>query len=545
MKIRSLRPLSLPLALLLAAPLMSAGVAHAADGVPLVPPGSSGFEWGSMENPDLSGPSLAFEAYEVSMPLNRNVWLWNTATGLRHRIGDDMPTAMTSDISQRNAAVADVRAPDGSRSVHVVWQQIHENSPFSDNDIWIWRGDRRGNVDEGFPRQLVTGPTGSHQYRPNIGLTRTPSGNQLVVAWADDRDSPGGAVRVRWLNLSADADKDGVPDYLDQGFSTITAGRLADPGAKLGTNQDEPVVGPRGILWVDLRGDNSMDKAKAVYRLDLGVRPPAVRRFWVSSGAVTPWSLRATGSGGAWLGPGIAGAPYLPWSRAVGGKAGVFTVLADAGEFDVVAQRFALTGGHAGATDGDPDVYYFDRVTGQNVPVCSVGESPRNKLKMQVRPTIGLAPGGARVVWMDSRHPQNTPSTDPQSLVYKLYVALVPTVKAATSRTTVRLGTKVRLTAQVAPDFRGNPVKFQRGKRDVLEDPYLLGGSLPTYFGWKAMKTKDLEKGSTVSWAWKPKKKGTYFVRVWFKGGSRYTDVGDRKVPHVGNTSKVLRIVVR
>ena len=294
MNVRSLRSLSLPLALLVAAPLMSGGVAHAVDGVPLVPPGSSGFQWGSMENPDLSGPSLTFEAYEKSMPLNRNVWFWNTATGLRHRIRDDMPGAMTSDISQRNAGVADVRASDGSRSVHVVWQQVYENSPFSDNDIWIWRGDRRGNADEGFPRPLVTGPAGTHQYRPDIGLTRTPTGNRLVVAWADDRDSMGGALRVRWLDLSADADSDGVPNYLDEEFSTITAGGLADPGVQVGTNQDEPVVGPRGIFWVDLRNLNTADEEKAVYRLDLGVRPPAVRRFWLSPGVASPWARICT-----------------------------------------------------------------------------------------------------------------------------------------------------------------------------------------------------------------------------------------------------------
>jgi hypothetical protein len=64
--------------------------------------------------------------------------------------------------------------------------------------------------------------------------------------------------------------------------------------------------------------------------------------------------------------------------------------------------------------------------------------------------------------------------------------------------------------------------------------------------------TKALSMSSAASWTFKPTKKGTYLVRIYFYGGAEYTYNGtavasgdDVAVPHIPNVSKVLRIVVK
>lgn len=541
----------IPALTVLATMTLLAGPGQAADGVPLYPPGvDSAYSLTSMEHPDLSGPALTFELYGLSDPADGPVvkdqvartMFWNAATGENRAIGATVPhLPVTAD--QRQPAVADVPGAGGTRDVYVVWQQ--RDDPVTGSwDLYLWRGDEQGNPDAGFPRMLVLGPAYSQQTSPDLALAATPAGKHLVVAWVDDRDTAGAAGEIYLLDLTADGDVDGTPDYLEASFDPATAGTRVDPSGDEYFGQHEPAVGSKGVFWLDDRAAGGSGESD-VYRADLGVTPWTVGRFWNNSLDQPVTQPRATGQGAAWLGPGIAGGPFEPWVKKVAGAAGIVTTLADPTAFDVTGMRFALTGGHGGATDGDPDIFFFDKATGQNVPVCSVGQAPGNRLRRQQDPTIGTAPGGARVIWADSRQWTNTPGTEVGSLAYELYVALVPTVTGTATRATVRLGQSVTLRAHVTPGFRGYPVRFQRGTRQTFTHAYYLGGRQYAYSGWRTLATKKLTKGSRASWRWTPSRRGTYWVRVWFKGGAKYTDVGARTVPHVGNASAVLKVVVR
>jgi hypothetical protein len=164
---------------------------------------------------------------------------------------------------------------------------------------------------------------------------------------------------------------------------------------------------------------------------------------------------------------------------------------------------------------------------------------------IQTTPAIRTAAGGSRVVWADARPWANGASTDHDSLAYELYVALVPTVSVAANRTTRDLGQSLTLSAKVTPNFTGRNVKFQKGTRHVLTYPWYLGGKSVSYTRWTTFKTKALSAASKASWTWTPARKGTCWVRAWFVGGTKYTDVGGRKVPHVPDTSRVVKIVVK
>ena len=70
----------------------------------------------------------------------------------------------------------------------------------------------------------------------------------------------------------------------------------------------------------------------------------------------------------------------------------------------------------------------------------------------------------------------------------------------------------------------------------------------------KYSSTKTLSSSSTASWTFKPTVKGTYLVRIYFAGGTRYYSDGtlagsnsgfDYKVPHVPNDSRVVKVVVK
>ncbi len=44
---------------------------------------------------------------------------------------------------------------------------------------------------------------------------------------------------------------------------------------------------------------------------------------------------------------------------------------------------------------------------------------------------------------------------------------------------------------------------------------------------------------------WTPTQKGVHWVRAWFVGGKKDTDGGSRTMPHVPDTSRVIKIVVQ
>lgn len=531
--------------------LLTPAVALAADGVPLYPPGiDANYAWTSMEHPDMSGPMLAFEIFGVSDPSvppvvktpTATIMYWNAATGYNWNMGGEVP-GLPAAADQRHPSIIDIGAGGGERDVFIVWQQ--QNDPSTETwDVWLWRGDEEGQTDAGFPMLLVRGPADTNQYTPELGISETLSGGHLIVAWADDRDSTGGTPSVYMLDLTTDTDGDDTPDYLESGFDPATAGTRVDSAGDPENGQHDPAVGAKGVFWLDDRGAAGSGESD-VYRANLAGFAPVVSRFWHNTMGRVAITTRATGEGAAWLGPGIAGGPFEPWVKKAGGTAGIITQLPNPQAFDVNGMRFALTAGHGG-TSGDYDIFFYDKATQQNVPVCSVGSGLWNKLKVQDMPTISYAPGGSRVIWADSRQMTNSAATDPSSLAYELYVALIPTVSESASKTTIRLGKTLTLGTKVTPDFGGYYVKFQKGQRHSWKNPWLLGGKQVWYSNWTTLKTKALSGASKASWTWKPAKKGTYWVRAWFVGGKKYVDVQNahRKVPHVPNTSRVIKIVV-
>jgi hypothetical protein len=524
--------------------LLPTGAALAADGVPLYPPGvDAGYAWTSMENPDMSATALTFEliGLDATPPYAKSqtarVMFWNAATGVNRPIGAEVP-ALPDAADQRSPAVCTFKG-----DVYTVWQQW--NDPVTaTRDIWLWRGAPNGDTDAGFPMLLVSGPAGSNQYSPEIGVSKTPAGDHLVVAWADDRDTAGATTWIYMLDLSANTDGDANPNYLEPGYDPAYGGDRVDPTGDPLKGQFGPAVGAKGVFWFDLRGASDADNAD-IYRADLNAVAPIVSLFWTNPADYGTGFLRATGDGAAWLGPGIAGGPFEPWVRKVGGGSGITTIVSSPMSLDASGSRLAVTGGHGGNTSGDPDVYFYDPATRQNVPVCSVGADIWNKLKIQDTPALSTADGGYRVVWADSRKFTNTAATDSTALAYELYVALVPTVSLRASRTTVKLGGSVTLTSKVTPRFGGSKLKFQKGTAHSWSHAWLLGGKQVWYTGWKTLKGKSLSGASTTSWTWTPGAKGTYWVRAWFSGGTKYADVGSRKVPHVANTSKVIKVIVK
>lgn len=521
--------------------LLGPAAALAVDGVPLSPPSSGAYDMHSMEAPDMSGPMLAFEAYELKgnpavKSQTARIHLWNAATGLYRAIGlDGMPPAT---VDQRHPTVF-----DSFGYVSVVWEQ--QNAPGASRDLWLWRGMENGQPLAGYPRLLVSGPVGSNQRSPALGVAEAVQNVHLVLAWTDDRDSAGSSSLVYILDLSADGDGDTIPDYLEAGFDPATAGSRLDFGGGALAGQHDPAVGRKGVFWLDDRGAAGSGESD-VYRAALTATNPQVSVFWHNSMFMPVACTRATGEGAAWLGPGIAGGPFEPWAKRVDAiKAGIVTSLANPGVFAVDEARYALTGGHGGNTDTDPDIFFYDQATRQNVPVCSVGGPFWNRLRVQTTPTISTAPGGSRVVWADSRQRTNTAATDRDALAYQLYVALVPTVSLSADNATVRRGKTLTLSTSVTPAFGGYDVKFQRGTSHKFSHPYYIGGSSIWYTDWTTLKTKALSPSSGASWQWTPTQKGVYWVRAWFVGGKKYTDGGSRKVPHVPNASRVIKIVVQ
>lgn len=521
--------------------LLGPATATAVDGVPLSPPGSGAYDMRSMEAPEMSGPMLAFEVYQLSgnpaaKSQTARIHLWNAATGLSRAIGlDGMPPA---GADQRHPTIF-----DSLGNVSVVWEQ--QNSPGASRDLWLWRGTENGQPLAGYPRLLVSGPAGSNQRTPRLDVAEAVQKVHLVLAWADDRDSAGASALIYALDLSADGDGDTVPDYLEAGYDPTNAGRRLDFSGGALAGQHDPAVGRKGVFWLDDRGAAGSGESD-VYRANLAAVTPLVTVFWHNAIFMPVDGTRATGEGAAWLGPGIAGGPFQPWAkRADAVKAGIVTSLANPGVFDVDNARYALTGGHGGNTDTDPDIFFYDQATGQNVPVCSVGGPFWNRLRVQTTPTISTAPGGSRIVWADSRQRTNTAATDRDALAYQLYVGLVPTVSLSTDKVTVKRGKPLTLSTTVAPAFRGYGVKFQKGTSNKFPHPYYAGGASIWYTDWTTLKTKALSSSSSASWQWKPTQRGVYWVRAWFVGGKKYTDGGSRKVPHVPNTSRVIKIVVQ
>jgi hypothetical protein len=133
----------------------------------------------------------------------------------------------------------------------------------------------------------------------------------------------------------------------------------------------------------------------------------------------------------------------------------------------------------------------------------------------------------------------------------KLFEAFVPRVSikaglSLRSGISLRLGKSTTISATVSPNFAGFKATLQLVKA--------ARPGIYTVLRSKYSSTKTLSSSSTASWTFKPTVKGTYLVRIYFAGGTRYYSDGtlagsnsgfDYKVPHVPNDSRVVKVVVK
>jgi hypothetical protein len=528
-----------------AALLWCAAPALAVDGVPLYPPGvDDAYTNVSMRIADMSGPMIGVEMQPVPVvvgPFLARVYGWNAAVGYNFPLTPIGGTPVTAD--QRGATVLDV-----SGTVYYAWMQ-QDDPATTGFDLWLWKGGETGLAAAGYPRRLITGPDPSNQITPDLGRVKETDGSHIVLAWLDDRVSAATAPQVYMLDLSKDTDADGTPDYEETSFDPASAGTRVDPSGDIAKGEWQPQVGAKGIFWIDDRHavlDDTTKYGREIWRASLAPASAAAL-FWKGKADMSVDYLRATGDGAAWLllGPAYAGSGWEPCAKAVGDSVKTVALLARPDRFDASGNAYALAGGHGGATDGDLDIFFKGPVSGQVVPVCTVGGyyGGAAAIVEQIEPAISTAPGGYRVIWSDSRQVANTPATPFDELAYQLYVALVPTVSLSADHLTAHVGHKVTFACKVAPNFSSAKVRLQRGKRHVVT--LADGSTMVSYEHWAVVKTKALGASSRATFTWTPPAKGTYYLRVWFAGGKRYTDVGTRKVPHVPNVSRVVRVVVK
>ena len=449
--------------------LFPAAAAAVVDGVPLYPPGiDSAYSMTSMEDPDLSGPMLAVEAFYLGDPgateksQTAAIVGWNAATGLNWPIGQDGQT-LADGADQRQPTVLDV---DGD--VYVAWQQL-DDPVTATWDLWLWRGSEKGTPRAGYPKVVARGPASSNQRSPDLGVTTDALGRTRSSPGSTTATPPAPPGRSTGWTSPPTATATAPATSRRRASTHRSAGERLDPSGDLLKGQHDPAVGRDGIFWLDDRSAATAGESE-VWRADLSSGLPAgvqVFQRGPDDNKEKLW-LRAGGPGAAWLGPGIAGGPWEPWARVPGGEARIVTFLANPTAFDVAGPRFAVSAGHGGNTDGDGDIFLYDQTTGQSTPVCNVGGTKTfafDRLKIQTTPSISSAPGGSRVVWCDSRQFRNTASTPVQSLAYELYVALVPKVTLDVTYPGGKPLHRALLKATVTPDFAGKEVLFQGGTR--------------------------------------------------------------------------------
>ena len=300
--------------------LFPAAAAAVVDGVPLYPPGiDSAYSMTSMEDPDLSGPMLAAEAFYLGEPgatqksQTAAIVGWNAATGLNWPIGQDGQT-LADGADQRQPTVLDV---DGD--VYVAWQQL-DDPVTATWDLWLWRGSEKGTPRAGYPKVVARGPASSNQRSPDLGVTTDALGENPVLAWVDDRDTAGASGQIYWMDLAADGNGNGTRDIEEASFDPSVAGERLDPSGDLLKGQHDPAVGRDGIFWLDDRSAATAGESE-VWRADLVLRPAGQESR--SSSADPTTTRRSSGCGRAGPGPrGSAPAsPAAPGSRGPGCRA--------------------------------------------------------------------------------------------------------------------------------------------------------------------------------------------------------------------------------
>lgn len=556
--------------------MLGTTTARAADGVRVIPEAALGdnrWQYGA----DVNGSFVAFVQ-------GINPYSDDATIQLASLLRDDAPTQLSvSDPSQAKAMMPRILV--NGDTVTVVWTEVDLRA--FDSDLWIWQGTYDAGSGAftptaGFPKVLVRGtvydfagaPTASTQQNSALGLVHhSDGGDQLVVAWEDSRDNGPWAPLIYVANLSADG------AYLDEGWAASDGpdalGWPIDPTDLPARGQHAPDVGHSGVYWLDDRWsfwNEGVLTDTAVWRAVPGADGWTTAAFFADTNHSYDDGLaeqpgggpRVTGTGAAWLRSGPYGGadkyqPFMKSTTSTGKTVSPMTrpVQVDASyQPGLTATGLALLGAHLDRTDAaDLDVFFYDPATLQRVPVCDRGNAagtdpdatPGYWRFQQQDAAIGPAPGGGyRVVWSDNRDAAADAEED--SADSRLYQAFVPAVSARASAATIRLGSRVTVTAAVKPGFAGAKARLQRVKASTR-----YGATIYTPVTWTLSGTKTLGAGSTASWSIRPSARGTYLVRIHFYGGARYyTDGATTQpspssvpVPHVANCSKVLKIVVK
>ena len=523
------------------------------------------------------------------------VYLADLATGSFIKLHDDMA------MEQRQPHIA---VQDGL--VTVVWNEDYNDPAGYHSHLWIWQGTEQAgthfvptpdpsapdpdNPTSAFPRSLVMGRVDystdpatqieCNQGSSSVGLVAEPqsgvAGDHLVVAWEDGRDLSD-LPQIYYADLTSGVYPADSATYL------WDTGNAVDPTDVLARGEYSPAVGPKGVFWLDDR--YSIWSPGQMLATDVrfsnfaaggpDMTTPSVSLYSDVPAADDNDGLVATANGAAWLHNG----PYPngreePFAAKVGGSAALLTTsmlpngytsraLSCAWAGSSANSYYALVGLHADSTTGDEDVFFYDPTTGARVPVCDRGQTgytddPIGRTarfnNTSNQPVISVVPDPAspganlpfeRVVWTDGK--MNTVMDPEEDGMTQLFEAFVPRVSiGARVSALLRLHTDT-ITATVAPNFQGTKVSLQLVRRTTI-----LGQT--QYRLVKTLATKTMSSSSSASFTWKPTVKGTYYVRAWFGGGTKYYANGATtapstawaaQIPHVGNYSKVLRIVVK
>jgi hypothetical protein len=545
------------LAVVLGLSLALAATALAADGVRVIPTPLASPDYGQFE-PAIGADILAYGSCD---PANgddqviRLKFLWDASTPYA------IPRPEGYKDMQPSVAV------DGSE-IYVVWSRMRLAEPW-DSHIWIWKGQYRTPAaggatqfiaDDGFPRILAEGPDQNPlptQSSPSIGLSDVTGSPHVIVAWEDTRDTCPWVPEVFWTDVTAEPTWD-----------PTSVGLPVDSTGVLGRGQHLPEVGRAAIYWLDERFTwwNEGDLTDtAVYRMDLATQESAY--YFRDTDHANDNGLeeapQTTYNGAAWLrlGP-YAGAGALPYIKPAGSSGHTLVPLIRPYDLSTYTKDGASNTGlavaamHADRLDAiDGDIFYFDVNSGERVPVCdrgnpagATGETPGYYQYNAMSPEVGNAFYAYRIVWVDQRDSAGEDTPDA-----KLYEAFVPTVRW-TLRVPSTLSRKPWTTkVTVEPDFTGQPVKLQR-----VTPVKSLGGTSYKPAGRAFLTSATMVAGppnthsSVATLKWTPKVAGTYYLRAWFPGASRYTYDGmtiaggnDVAVPHVGNYTKVIKITVK
>jgi hypothetical protein len=535
--------------------LALAGPALAADGVPVITTPLSSPYLGESQ-PSISGDFLAYAVSDTVLGSD------DAVIALKY-LGDDSAPWTIARPSGFKDATPQILVQGGD--ITVVWARLRLEDPW-DSHLWIWKGTYDGvvagfvPVDDTYPQELVTGPLDASplpsQSAPALGLATVGGEQHAIVAWEDTRDNGYSAPLIYFMDLTNETTWD-----------PASAGSPADPTDIWARGQRSPAVGLGGIYWLDERWswwDSGNLTDTAVWRDNLATGDTGA--FFTDSNhandnGADSWP-QVTSNGAMWLRSGPYGAasvrmPFIKPAGSAGHTVGpIAQPLSPAAYTKAGASStgLAIAGKHGNsAAAADWDIFFFDATAGVQIPVCDrhipAYDTDADYFKNnQFSPAIGNAFFAYRVVWVDQRDSaaEDTPDA-------RLYEAFVPTVRWALRPTTILNLTNLRAAVTVLPDFSGQPVYLQRLARSVSKGAVIykpFRGSLAKATMVQGPSAN--ESSSVATLKWKPTVKGTYYLRVWFPGAAKYgydgATVATGKmvvVPHVGNASKVFKLVVK